>query len=165
VRYLLDTNVFVQAKNFYYRRSICPGFWDWLDTAVENQFGTIDRVRAETLKGNDDVSRWFKERKGASWIAETHGEPTQQAFREVVGWVTRGAAALHPERAAFLAGADPWLVAHAMTTKATVVSLEVPKNSPNKVSVADVCAAFKVPVIKTWDLLELCKARFVLDER
>lgn len=165
MRYLLDTNVFVQAKNLYYRRSICPGFWDWLDTALENQFGTIDRVRDETLKGNDDVSRWFKERKGASWIAKTNGEATQLAFQKVVTWVTTSAPALPTANSNFLSGADPWLVAHAMATNATVVSLEVSKNSPNKVSVPDACAEFGVKVIKTWDLLELCKARFVLDGR
>ncbi len=29
--YLLDSNVFIEAVKRYYRPSICPGFWDWLD--------------------------------------------------------------------------------------------------------------------------------------
>jgi len=32
--YLLDSNVFIEAKNKYYRFSLCPGFWDWLIGAV-----------------------------------------------------------------------------------------------------------------------------------
>ncbi|MGL5096417.1 MAG: DUF4411 family protein, partial [Planctomycetia bacterium] len=28
--YLLDSNVFITAKNSYYAFSICPGFWDSL---------------------------------------------------------------------------------------------------------------------------------------
>jgi hypothetical protein len=32
--FLLDSNVFIQAKNFYYGFDICPGFWKWLDDAV-----------------------------------------------------------------------------------------------------------------------------------
>lgn len=28
--YFLDTNVFINAKNFYYQFDIHPGFWDWL---------------------------------------------------------------------------------------------------------------------------------------
>ena len=29
--YLLDANVFIQAKNLHYGFDICPAFWDWLD--------------------------------------------------------------------------------------------------------------------------------------
>nr|WP_269633613.1 DUF4411 family protein [Pelomonas sp. BJYL3] len=28
--YLLDANVFIQAKNLQYGFDFCPGFWDWL---------------------------------------------------------------------------------------------------------------------------------------
>lgn len=29
--YLLDANVFIQAKNLQYGFDFCPAFWDWLD--------------------------------------------------------------------------------------------------------------------------------------
>jgi hypothetical protein len=28
-RYLLDTNVFIQARNLHYGFDFCPAFWDW----------------------------------------------------------------------------------------------------------------------------------------
>ena len=28
--YLLDANVFIQAKNLHYGLDFCPAFWDWL---------------------------------------------------------------------------------------------------------------------------------------
>lgn len=28
--YLLDANVFIQAKNLHYGFDFCPAFWDWL---------------------------------------------------------------------------------------------------------------------------------------
>lgn len=28
--YLLDANVFIQAKNLHYSFDFCPAFWDWL---------------------------------------------------------------------------------------------------------------------------------------
>ena len=31
--YLLDSNVFIRAKNDYYDFDICPAFWDWLEQA------------------------------------------------------------------------------------------------------------------------------------
>jgi hypothetical protein len=29
-RYLLDANVFIQAKNLHYGFDFCPAFWAWL---------------------------------------------------------------------------------------------------------------------------------------
>ena len=28
--YLLDSDVFIQAKNLHYGLDFCPAFWDWL---------------------------------------------------------------------------------------------------------------------------------------
>lgn len=162
MKYLLDSNVFIQAKDLYYRPDICPGFWEWLEDGVQGSFGTIDRVRNELTAGNDYVSKWFKGHKSASWIAATTDTATQKAFQTVTTWVSAGT--LTPEKNKFLSGADPWLVAHAVATKASVVTLEMPKNSPNKVSLADACSHFKVPTLKTWDLLSLLKVKFVREK-
>ena len=37
--YLLDTNIFIQAKNEYYGFDLCPGFWDWLER--QNKVGQV----------------------------------------------------------------------------------------------------------------------------
>lgn len=163
--HLLDANVFIAAKNFYYRHSICPGFWEWLDSAVGGEFGTIDRVCSELTKGKDVLSEWFSARKDASWVASTKAEKTQQAMVKVANWVAEPNKRNPVAQAKFLGGADPWLLAHAMANGSTVVTLETPKNSPNVVSLADACAAFGVPVIKTWELLELRKVQFVLPKK
>ena len=31
--YILDANVFIQAKNEYYGMDFCPAFWDWIITS------------------------------------------------------------------------------------------------------------------------------------
>jgi len=31
--YLLDSDVFIQAKNLHYGLDFCPAFWDWLISA------------------------------------------------------------------------------------------------------------------------------------
>lgn len=41
-RYLLDTNVFVQAKQKHYGLDFCPAFWDWL--VIQNRKGKISSV-------------------------------------------------------------------------------------------------------------------------
>jgi hypothetical protein len=55
--YLLDANVFLQAKNLHYGFDFCPGFWDWLREA--NQRGivfSIEKVEAELVDA--DAATW-----------------------------------------------------------------------------------------------------------
>lgn len=165
MKYIIDANALIDAKNFYYRFATCPGFWDWMDTAVQGEFGTVDHVVGELLKGNDELAAWFKARKGVSWIAATNGKATQDKFSLVAAWVV-ASGKKQAEQDKFLAGADPWLLAHAMATKATLVTMETVKASQSKkLSLANACAHFGVPAIKTWDLLELLTVQFVLGKK
>jgi hypothetical protein len=43
--YLLDANVFMQAKNLHYGMDFCPAFWDWLIASNAAQ-GGADRGRS-----------------------------------------------------------------------------------------------------------------------
>ena len=55
--YLLDTNVFIQAKNLHYGFDFCPAFWDWLD--AQNRIGkvaSIDKVADELRAGADQLA-------------------------------------------------------------------------------------------------------------
>ena len=53
----LDSNVFVEAKNFCFGFDICPGFWEWL--LVSNRasvvFG-VEKIKDELLAGDDKPS-------------------------------------------------------------------------------------------------------------
>jgi hypothetical protein len=57
VSYLLDANVFIQAKNLHYGFDFCPAFWDWL--VRENSNGlvfSIDKVATEIEAGRDELT-------------------------------------------------------------------------------------------------------------
>ncbi len=57
--YLLDANVFIQAKNLHYGFDFCPAFWEWL--GVQNTAGkvaSIEKVADEIASGEDDLSNW-----------------------------------------------------------------------------------------------------------
>lgn len=46
MKYLLDANTYIQAKNFYYGMDICPAYWDWLDQqSLAGLVGSIDLLR------------------------------------------------------------------------------------------------------------------------
>ena len=48
--YLLDANVFIEAKNRYYGLDFCPAFWDWL--VMKNRAGKVASVK----KVADEIS-------------------------------------------------------------------------------------------------------------
>lgn len=59
--YLLDANVFIQAKRLHYGFDFCPAFWDWL--LQQNQVGivaSIEKVADELHTGEDELSEWAR---------------------------------------------------------------------------------------------------------
>ena len=55
--YLLDANVFIQAKNLHYGMDFCPAFWSWL--IEKNKAGivfSIDKIEDELMAGDDELS-------------------------------------------------------------------------------------------------------------
>jgi hypothetical protein len=47
--YLLDANVFIQAKNLHYGFDFCPGFWDWLVASNSARFRTHASALVSTV--------------------------------------------------------------------------------------------------------------------
>ena len=65
MRYLLDANTYIQAKNQYYGMDICPAYWDWLDLQFEQGLiGSVDMIGRELRDGNDELADWVRERPG-----------------------------------------------------------------------------------------------------
>ena len=61
--YLLDANVFIQAKKLHYGFDFCPAFWEWLivENAAAHVF-SIERVGDELKAIADDLSVWANAR-------------------------------------------------------------------------------------------------------
>ena len=60
--YLLDANIFIQAKNLHYGFDFCPAFWDWLiEQNAEQKLFSIEQVGNELTAGDDELSEWAHE--------------------------------------------------------------------------------------------------------
>jgi len=61
--YLLDANVFIQAKNLHYGLDFCPAFWDWLiqRNAARRVF-SIEKVGDEIQAVADKLADWATDR-------------------------------------------------------------------------------------------------------
>lgn len=119
--YLLDSNTLIEAKNRYYRMTICPGYWTWVQRSHgAGIVASIEPVGEELRRGNDELAEWVK--KQSKLFMPVSDSPTQEAFAAVAAHVASlsfqmKAGALEE----FLGGADPWLIAKAMTTPGAVL--------------------------------------------
>ena len=161
MKYLLDSNTYIQAKNFYYGMDICPAYWDWLDQQF--QLGTVasvDMIAKELKDGNDELAQWVKDRP--EHFINNDDDETQSVFTEIVQAVVAGD--YNPaNRDNFLAKADPWIIAKAKTIGATVVTNEsLAVQNTKKVKVPNICRQFDVPCLNTFQFLRELEARFVL---
>ncbi len=158
--YLLDANVFIQAKNLHYGLDFCPAFWDWL--VQENGTGkvlSVSQVADELLAGDDELANWAQAR-GESLFRETDPE-TLPAFTEVSTWVQ----SQNFEPAAvntFLQVADYFLLAFAKAHGHTIVTHEVPSDSRRKIKIPTVGIAIGVPSMTPYAMLRRERVRFVL---
>lgn len=59
--YLLDANIFIQAKNLHYGFDFCPAFWDWIDAgSVTGTVFSIEKVGDELVGGGDELAAWAR---------------------------------------------------------------------------------------------------------
>jgi hypothetical protein len=163
--YLLDSNIFIEAKRRYYGMDICPGFWEWLDTAHgAGRIASIIPVGEELADGNDELSTWSKERSHTGWFLDISDASTQHEFMQILARVTEADYSDYAKDD-FFRGADPWLIAKAKVIGATVVTHEVfNPNTKKKVPIPNICREFGVPYLNTFDLLREQLARFELSE-
>lgn len=120
--YLLDANVFIQAKNLHYGLDFCPAFWEWLITTnAEKRVFSIEKVGDEIDAGGDELSAWAADR-GPDFFLKPDA-----AILPALGSVSAWATGQRYESAAvntFLQVADYYLVAHALAHGLTVVTHE-----------------------------------------
>ncbi|OGA21084.1 MAG: hypothetical protein A3I01_08135 [Betaproteobacteria bacterium RIFCSPLOWO2_02_FULL_65_24] len=158
--YLLDANVFIQAKNLHYGFDFCPAFWDWLirRNAAGDVF-SIEKVSDELVAGADDLSEWA-DALGAGFFLKPD-KAVLPALTKVSTWAN----AQHYEPAAvstFLQVADYWLVAHALAHGHAVVTHEIPAETLRKIKIPNACVALGIRCVTPFEMLRRERARFVL---
>lgn len=162
MNYLLDSNTFIEAKNRYYSMTVCPGYWQWLlQSNVQAGVASIGFVKDELTSGTDELAAWAKD--NPHLFIANDDEQTQSAYAKVVQYVMTLAGMKHGAQEEFLRGADPWLIAKAMTTGAKVVTHEkLDRNIKRKILIPNVCEQFHVEYIDTFELLHELEAKFVM---
>ena len=157
--YLLDANVFIQAKNLHYGFEFCPAFWDWLDQAnAAGSVFSIERVGDELLAGDDELAAWARQRPGLFLAPDTTMVPS---LTTVSTWAS-GSGYEPTGVATFLQVADYYLVAQALAHQYVVVTHEVFSHSPKKIKIPNACIGVGVKSVNPYEMLRTERAKFVL---
>ena len=85
--YLLDANVFIQAKNLHYGFDFCPAFWHWL--VAQNEAGKVastEKVGDELRAGEDALATWAAE--GGNDFFLRPDDAVVPALGTVSGWAS-----------------------------------------------------------------------------
>jgi hypothetical protein len=158
--YLLDANVFIQAKNLHYGLDFCPAFWQWL--IDENKAGkvvSIDKVDDEIKAIADELAAWAAQRGDAFFV-----KPDTKVL-PALGTVSSWANGQNYEPAAvntFLLVADYYLVAHALAYGHIVVTHEVASASTKKIKIPNACISLGLKFMTPYEMLRIERARFIL---
>ncbi|MCU0784088.1 MAG: DUF4411 family protein [Verrucomicrobia bacterium] len=158
--YLLDSDVFIQAKNLHYGLDFCPAFWDWLIASNANGlvFST-EKVGDEIEAGGDELSGWAAARGDGFFLKP------DAVILPALGRVSTWATSQNYEPAAvntFLQVADFYLVAHALAHGHVVVTHEVAAASTKKIKIPNACIGLGVKCMSPFEMLRHERARFIL---
>lgn len=158
--HLLDSNIFIQAKNMHYGFDFCPAFWNWLlEENTNGKVYSIAKVGDELIAGDDELAEWAKERTDGFFLPVKAEMLKRMA--EVSTWVT-GQSYTQAAIDTFLSVADYYLVVHALTTGDIVVTHEKPAGSRKYVKIPDVCVGLGIKMMSPYEMLRRERARFVL---
>jgi hypothetical protein len=158
--YLLDANVFIQAKNPHYGLDFCPAFWDWLiANNVAKQVFSIEKVGDEILAVADELAIWASDREAGFFLP-----PDTQllaALSKVSAWATSQSyepAAVNTFRLV----ADYYLVGYALAHGYVVVTHEIASTSTKKIKIPDACIGLGIKCVTPYEMLRTERARFIL---
>ena len=160
MEYLLDTNVFIQAKDLHYGFDFCPAFWDWIiEKNASNQVFSIEKVEAELIGYGDELSDWAKQRGNKFFLPPDN--TIVSCFAKVGNWVKSqnySQAAMNT----FFQVADFYLIAYALAQSRIVVTHERPQNGKHKVKIPIVCIGLNIRCMSPFEMLHVEHARFIL---
>lgn len=160
--YLLDANIFIQAKNFHYRFDFCQVFWDWIIQAHHaGLVYSIDKVKNELNqykgKANDPICQWMGDSALKNFfLPDLSDAGVRASYAKIMQWISGNSHYTQQAKNEFMQPdvADAFIIAVAMTYGHVIVTHE--KSNPDakkRVLIPDAAKEFGVDCIMIYDLL------------
>jgi len=160
--YVIDSDMFIDAKNRHYGFDIVPAFWTWIEQQHRaGRVFTVQRVADEMLAGGDELAAWMAAQPASFRLPA--GAEDQPSLQVVSQWAT-GAGYQQAAVATFLQAGDYFHVAQALSRGFTVVTQEIPDPivSKKRIKIPDACKAVGVAWMTPFAMLRKEGARFIL---
>lgn len=147
-KYLLDSNVFIQAHRMYYPFDVVPSFWNKiLELSNNGLIISIDKVKKELCEtsNRDQLSDWCENDLISSFFADSTS--CVDIYAQLAIWAHSSTHFLQSAKDEFLATdlADPWLIAYAKKHDLTIVTHEISQpQRRNKIKIPEPCIHFGV---------------------
>jgi len=154
-----DANIFIEAARRYYAFDIAPPFWDALSVHITGQsIIIVDRIFGEIQKGTDELAKWLKSFE--SWCKSTKEYDVIKAYSDIMKWVFSQTQFRPEAKSEFASEPDAWLIAYAKAKGLIVVTHEAfNKEIKKRIPIPNVCLAFDVPFIDTFNMLRRLRIR------
>src|SRR3990170_709100 len=158
LKYCLDANIIIKAWQEYYSPIFCPSYWEML-----NELGTQEKiflpqmVFEEITRADDDLSNWLKQSKipihkidglVAECLKQIYESNPMHKF--LVDNIKQRSLA------------DPWVIAHALSENAIVVTKEAKEIAINtrRIKIQNVCDNMGIRWINDFQFIEELNIKF-----
>ena len=161
--YLLDANIFIEAKNRYYGFDFCPAFWEWL--LLKNKEGKVYshwKVYEELNKGNDELKDWVSA-EAKSLFLKPSDDILMPSFAKLSELTLNLKDYKEGAISEFFASADYYLIAFALSKGYTLVTHEVSSPSKKRIKIPDIARQLQIATISPFEMLRTENARFIIN--
>lgn len=154
-KYLIDSNIFITAHRALYPFDIAPGFWKQLIDKASKKIIIIEKVNEEILKGEDQLTDWYKENKDKFNVLTIPEYEVLESYKEIISSINENEQYKQSAKDEFASIADSWLCAYGLAYDYTIVTYEkYAPNSKNRILIPNICLEFNIRYI---DLLEFMR--------
>lgn len=156
--YCLDSNVLIQAWQKYYSPALCPSYWDVLDQlGCDKKIFIPQEVFDEITKTEDELSGWLK-------MSHIPVNKTNQSVANSLRTIFSSDPShrLLVDNVKQRSLADPWVIAHAMSENACVVTKEQIISAANakQVKIPNVCKNMNIRCIDDFEFAREMEMKF-----
>lgn len=151
-KFIVDSSIFITAKNLYYPFDIAPSFWEQMKTIiVQEDIILLDVVRDEIYRQEDSIKDWMKSISDLKFHS-IKDEKMLDGYKTVLSYIQ--SSGLFKEKALRAWSdrytADPWLISAAIEYNGIIITFEKDNSNPKdrspktKIKIPQVASAFGI---------------------
>lgn len=156
--YCLDANVLINGWHKYYAPRFCPSYWSILnELGKQGRIFVPQLVYEEITRTDDELSEWLKQ---SNIPRHKIDAAVADALKQI--YEANPVHQFLVDNTKSRSLADPWVIAHAIKEKATVVTKEekITAADTTKIKIPNVCDNMGVRWINDYQFVDELSIRF-----